>query len=380
MGVTDSITPAKGLKGIVVDTTKLCLIDAERGVLIYCGYDIHDLANHSNFEEVTYLLLHGKLPTKDEYERFCEQLRNNRYVPDTVAKVIEHIKDAPPMDVLRTAVSVLGAIDPEAGDNSLEASMRKGIRLIAQLPTIVAMHERIRRGKKPVEPNPELSHAANFLYMMRGTPPSEEEAKAIDLDLLLHAEHSSNASAFAVRVTASTLSDIHSAVVSGIAALKGPLHGGAAEAVADMAIEVGSPDRAYKYVQEKLAKKERIMGFGHRVYKTEDPRARHMRELARVLSEKHGDRRIFEILLSIEEAMKPLQSRGICVNVDFYCGCIYYFLGIPKDMYVCMFALGRIVGWVAHALEQYSDNVLIRPLLHYVGPTNLSYTPIDKRS
>ncbi|MCS7254758.1 MAG: citrate/2-methylcitrate synthase [Armatimonadota bacterium] len=373
------ITPAKGLKGVVVDTTKLCLIDAERGVLVYRGYDIHDLATHSNFEEVAYLLLYSKLPMRKEYECFCEQLRQNRSVPDVVVEIIERIKDAPPMDVLRTAVSALGAIDPDSGDNSSEATLRKGIKLIAQLPTIVATHERLRRGLKPVEPNPKLSHAANFLYMMRGKPPTEEEAKAIDLDLLLHAEHSSNASAFAVRVTASTLADIHAAIVAGIAALKGPLHGGAAEAVADMALEVGSPERAYEYVREKLARKERIMGFGHRVYRTEDPRARHMRELAKVLSEKSGDKRIFETLLAIEEAMKPLQSKGIYVNVDFYCGCIYYFLGIPKDMYVCMFALGRIVGWVAHALEQYNDNVLIRPLLHYDGPTNLRYIPMDER-
>ncbi|MFA4029776.1 MAG: hypothetical protein GDYSWBUE_001070 [Candidatus Fervidibacterota bacterium] len=375
----DPVIPARGLKGVVVDTTKLCLIDAERGVLIYRGYDIHDLATHSNFEEVTYLLLHGRLPTKQEYEQFCEQLRQSRSVPDVVARIIEHIKDAPPMDVLRTAVSALGAVDPDARDNSLEATLQKGVRLISQLPTIVAMHERLRKGLKPVKPNPELSHASNFLYMMRGDVPTEEEAKAIDLDLLLHAEHSSNASAFAVRVAASTLSDIHAAVVAGIATLKGPLHGGAAEAVADMALEVGSPERAYEYVRQKLAKKERIMGFGHRVYRTEDPRARHMRELAKVLSEKHGDKRILEILLAIEEAMKPLQSKGIHVNVDFYCGCIYHFLGIPKDMYVCMFALGRIVGWVAHALEQYSNNVLIRPLLHYDGPTNLRYIPMDER-
>lgn len=375
----DSITPAKGLKGVIADTTKLCLIDAERGVLLYCGYDIHDLAAHSNFEEVAYLLLYGKLPTRREYESFKEELYCNRYVPDAIMKIIELVKDAPPMDVLRTAVSALGAIDPEIRDNSYEATIRKGIRIIAQLPTVVAAHERIRKGLEPIEPNPQLSHAANFLYMMRGEPPSEEEAKAIDLDLLLHAEHSSNASAFAARVTASTLADIYAAIVSGIAALKGPLHGGAAEAVADMAMEVGSPEKAYEYVREKLARKERIMGFGHRVYKTEDPRARHMRELARVLSEKHGDRYILSILLAIEEAMKPLQSKGIYVNVDFYCGCIYYFLNIPKDMYVCMFALGRVVGWVAHVLEQYASNVLIRPLLHYVGPTNLRYTPIDER-
>lgn len=377
--MSDRVSIAKGLKGVVIDTTNLCLIDSERGILVYRGYDIHELADHSNFEEVVYLLLHGKLPRRDEYEAFCEQFYNSRALPSDVIDLIRLIKDAHPMDVLRTAVSALGAIDPDAADNSTDATLRKGIRLIAQFPTIVAAHERIRRGLEPVEPDARLSHAANFLYMLKGEMPNSDDVRAIDLDLLLHAEHSSNASAFAVRVTASTLADIHASVVSGISALKGPLHGGAAEAVAEMVEEIGSPERAYEYVRSKLARKERIMGFGHRVYRTEDPRARHMRELSHILGEKHGDRRSLEILLAVEEAMKPLQVKGIHVNVDFYCGCIYYYLGIPRDMYVCMFALGRVVGWVAHALEQYSDNLLIRPLLHYTGPTNLPYVPMDER-
>ncbi|HID06641.1 MAG TPA: citrate (Si)-synthase [Armatimonadetes bacterium] len=377
--MSDRVSIAKGLKGVVIDTTNLCLIDSERGTLVYRGYDIHELADHSNFEEVVYLLLHSKLPRRDEYEAFCEQFYNNRALPSEIIDLIRLIKDAHPMDVLRTVVSALGAIDPDAADNSTDATLRKGIRLIAQFPTIVAAHERIRRGLEPIEPDAQLSHAANFLYMLKGEMPNNDDVRAIDLDLLLHAEHSSNASAFAVRVTASTLADIHAAIVSGISALKGPLHGGAAEAVAEMVEEIGSPERSYEYVRSKLARKERIMGFGHRVYKTEDPRARHMRELSHILGEKHGDKRSLEILLAVEEAMKPLQSKGIHVNVDFYCGCIYYYLGIPRDMYVCMFALGRVVGWVAHALEQYADNLLIRPLLHYTGPTNLPYVPMDER-
>jgi citrate synthase len=283
------------------------------------------------------------------------------------------------MDVLRTGVSALSAFDPEVKDNSTEATIRKGIRLTSQAATIVAAHHRIRQGQEPVSHDASLSHAASFLHMLRGEVPDEDEAKLLDVDFILHAEHGTNASAFAARVCASTISDLHSAVVTGIAVLKGPAHGGAAEAAQTMTEEIGEPERAAEYVKETLRNGGRIMGFGHRVYKAEDPRARHLRDRSRALGEKMGQPKWYQILIGVEEAMSPYRKRGVFVNVDFYAGSIYHLLDIPDDLFVPLFAMGRIPGWTLQVVEQHQRNILIRPLAEYVGPMDLEYVPIDQR-
>jgi citrate synthase len=370
---------ARGLKDVVLDTTESSFIDGEEGVLLYRGYNIHDLAEKSNFAEVCYLLLYGDLPTRQQLKDFEGRLTANRALAPQVIEVIRLVKDAHPMDVLRTATSALSAFDPDTEDNSKPANLRKSERLIAQFPTIVAAHHRIRHGQEPVAPRTDIGHAANFLYMLDGKEPSPEAVEAMELDFLLHAEHGANASAFAGRVTASTLSDMHSSIVTAIGTLKGPLHGGAAEAVQKMTSEIGDPSRAEAYIKEKLANKERIMGFGHRVYRAEDPRARHMREKSRVLGEKLGHSEWYQILTQVEKDMAPYQSRGIFVNVDFYAGSVYALLGLPEDLFVPIFAIGRIPGWCVEILEQYDNNMLIRPLLKYTGPMNVPFVPIDQR-
>ena len=370
---------ARGLKGVVIDRTESSKVDGELGKLIYRGYDIHDLAEKSTFEEVCYLLWHGKLPTQKELDDLSRSLAENRALPPQVLQVIDLVKAAHPMDVLRTAVSALAPFDPDTEDNSPEANLRKAIRLTAQTPTIVAAHERIRKGQKAVAPDPSLNLAANFLYMLKGEKPDAESARVIDVDLLLHADHGSNASAFVARVTTGTSADMHAAIVSAIATLKGPSHGGAAEAVMTMATEIGEPERAEQYVRDTIAAKKPIMGFGHRVYKTEDPRARHMRNRARDMGEKYGQVKWFQILSRVEQAMAPYRERGIYVNVDFYAGAAYSLLGIPEDLFIPMFALGRMPGWITQILEQWADNILLRPLLRYVGPVDLPYIPISER-
>ena len=380
--MTESTTTqpiARGLRSVVIDKTSLCLIDGETGRLQYRGYSIHDLAEQSTFEEVTYLLWHGRLPSPSEMERFDAALRAARTLPDGVIEVIRQVRTAHPMDALRTAVSALSAFDPDVQDASTEATLRKAVRLTAQAPTIAAAQHRIRCGDEPVPPDDSLPLAANFLYMLQGEKPEPEAARALDLDLILHADHGSNASSFAARVTASTLADLHAAVVSAISALKGPRHGGAAEAIMKLAQEIGEPEHAKAFITRKREQGEKIMGFGHRVYRVEDPRARHMRDRARELGEKMGQPKWFRILTAIQEAMAPLAAQGINVNVDFYAGAVYYLLGIPEDMFVPMFAIGRIPGWVAQVLEQWQDNTLIRPLLQYEGPEDLEYVPIDRR-
>ncbi|HLF76289.1 MAG TPA: citrate/2-methylcitrate synthase [Dehalococcoidia bacterium] len=370
----------KGLRNVVLDTTESSFIDGEEGVLLYRGYSIHDLAAHSSFEEVTYLLLHGSLPNRNQLAEFDSRLRSQRALPDTVIKTIRIVAKSHPMDVLRTAVSALSAFDPDTEDNSTVAVLRKSERLIATAPTIVAAHERIRKGLEPVAPRSDLSHAANFLYMLTGREPSAEAVEAIDLDFILHTEHGANASAFCARVTASTLSDLHSAVVSAIGTLKGPLHGGAAEAVMTMALEIGEPERASEYVKERQRHREsRIMGFGHRVYRVEDPRARHMRAKSRALSESMGQAKWYAILEAVEKEMSRYQRHGIYVNVDFFAGSVYYLLGIPEDLFVPIFAIGRVPGWCVAVMEQLQNNLLIRPLLRYDGPMDLQYVSIDER-
>lgn len=369
----------KGLRNVYLDTTESSFIDGEAGTLLYRGYSIHDLVKGS-FEEASYLLLHGSLPTSEELGRFDRRMRRQRALPDEVLRVIRIVANSHPMDILRTAVSALSAYDPDTNDGSREALLRKSERLNAQVSTIVAAHERIRHGKEPIAPRDDLGHAANFLYMLQGGEPSAEAVEAMDLDFILHAEHGANASSFCARVTASTLSDLHSAVVSAIGTLKGPLHGGAAEAVMTMALEIGEPERASEYVRERQRHREsRIMGFGHRVYRVEDPRARHMREKSRALSERMGQAKWYQILEAVEREMARYQRHGIYVNVDFFAGSVYYLLGIPEDLFVPIFAIGRVPGWCVSVLEQLDDNILIRPLLRYTGPMDLKYTPIDQR-
>ncbi len=370
----------KGLKDVYLDTTTSSFIDGLEGKLLYRGYNIHDLAEKSTFEEVVYLLLYGSLPTKEQLSEFDAHLRANRRIPDEVIQVLDLVKDSHPMDALRTGLSALAAFDDEVKDNSVEATIRKGIRLTAMGPTIVAAHHRLRKGLEPMAPNPDLNHAGNFLYMLFGEVPDQETTNLLDVDFILHAEHGANASAFGARVAASTISDLHSAVVTGVGVLKGPAHGGAAEEVMKMALEIGQPENAEEYCRNILDNGGRIMGFGHRVYKAEDPRARHLRERSRALGDKVGQPHWFQILNYVEEeVMVRYRSRGIFVNVDFFAGSIYYLLDIPDDLFISIFALGRIPGWTLQCAEQYADNILIRPLLEYAGEMDLEYVPVEQR-
>ncbi len=370
---------ARGLKGVVIDTTETSFIDGDAGKLLYRGYNIHDLAENATFEEVCHLLVLGRLPTRSELDQYDADLKAARTLPADLLGIIRLARDTQPMDLLRTAVSALTAFDPDAGDMSQEANLRKAVRLIAQAPTIIAAHDRIRRNQQPVPPRNDLSHAANFLYMLQGRDPTPQAVRAIDVDLVLHAEHGSNASAFAARVTASTLADLHAAVVSAIGTLKGPRHGGAAEAVTRMAQEIGEPQNVEPYIHAMQARGEYVMGFGHRVYKVEDPRARHMRDCARELGRQLGQPKWFQIMTRIQEVMAPLAERGVNVNVDFFAGAVYSLLDIPEDLFVPMFAIGRMPGWIAQVFEQWEDNALIRPLLQYTGPMDLEYVSIDQR-
>ena len=370
----------KGLKDVYFDNTEASFIDGDVGKLLYRGYSIHDLAEKSTFEEVVYLLLYGELPSQSELTDFDAKLRANRRIPDQVIEVLNLVQNSHPMDALRTGISALSAIDEDVTDNSPEATILKVIRLTAMGPTLVAAHHRLRQGLEPVAPNPDLNHAGNFLYMLFDEMPDEETVKLLDVDFILHAEHGANAAAFGARVAASTLSDLHSAVTTGVGVLKGPWHGGAAEEVMRMALDIGQPENAEEYCRNILDNGGRIMGFGHRVYKAEDPRARHLRERSKALGEKMGQPKWFEILTYLEEnVMSKYRDRGIFVNVDFFAGSIYYLLGIPDDLFISIFALGRIPGWTLQCLEQFDDNILFRPLLEYTGGMELEYTPIESR-
>ena len=369
----------RGLKGVYFDRSRACYIDGRAGELRYRGYSIHDLAERSTFEEACYLLLMGELPARARLDAFAAELKAARALPAAVYDVIRTVKGAHPMDVLRTAVSALSAFDPETADKSPEATLRKGVRLTAQVPMIVAAHEHIRNGREPVAPNPRLGHAANFLYMLKGKAPSPDAARLMDVDMVLHAEHGSNASSFAARVVAGTEADLHGAITAAVAALAGPAHGGAAENVMRMAQEIGVPSRAAGYVRAKRANKEPVMGFGHRVYRAEDPRARHMRAGVEKLSREMGQPQWYQILEALVEAMKPYARHGINVNVDFYAGVVYFLNGIAEDLFVPVFAAGRVPGWTVQVLEQLENNILIRPLTLYNGPEPRDYVPIDER-
>ena len=369
----------RGLREVYIDRTKSSFIDGGIGKLLYRGYDIHDLAEKSNFEETAYLVMYGDLPNQAQLDAFDAQLKAARSLPGEILDVIRLTRNSHPMDVLRTAVSALSAYDEETEDNSAEATLRKGIRLTAQAPTIVAAHARIREGKEALEPNPSLSHAANFLYMLFGEEPAEEDSKLIDKDFVLHAEHGINASAFGARVAASTQADLHCAVTTGISVLKGPSHGGAAEEVMKMTQEIGTEENAENYVRETIRGGGRIMGFGHRVYKAVDPRSLHLQDDARELGERKGEPKWFQILQSVIEVMEPYRRRGIYQNVDFFSGAIYYLLDIPDDLFISIFAMGRVPGWTAQVIEQFDNNILLRPRLLYTGPMDVPYVPIDER-
>ena len=376
---TENIDIHRGLKGVYFDRSRVCFIDGRAGELLYRGYSIHDLAERSSFEETCHLLMHGELPTRAELDRFAGELRAARQLPPAVLEVIRAVQRAHPMDVLRTAVSALSAFDPETPDKSPEATLRKGIRLTSQVPMIVAAHEHIRNGREPVAPDAALGHAANFLYMLKGQAPSAETARLMDVDMVLHAEHGSNASSFTARVVAGTDADLHGAVTAAIAALSGPAHGGAAENVMHMAREIGDPARAAEYVRARRARREPVMGFGHRVYRAEDPRARHMRAGVEKLSREMGQPQWYQILEALVEAMKPYARLGVNVNVDFYAGVVYYLNGIAPDLFVPIFAVGRVPGWTVSVLEQMHNNILIRPLTLYNGPAPRDYVPIAAR-
>ena len=369
----------RGLKGVHFDRSRVCYIDGRAGELRYRGYSIHDLAERSTFEETCYLLLKGELPSRGQLDAFTAELKLARVLPEPVYGLIETIKTAHPMDVLRTVVSALSAFDPETADKSAGATLRKGIRLTAQVPMIVAAHEHIRNGRTPVAPDPKLAHAANFLYMLKGKAPSADAARLMDIDMVLHAEHGSNASSFAARVVAGTDADLHGAITAAVAALAGPAHGGAAENVMRMAQEIGDASKAAEYVKTRRAKGEPVMGFGHRVYRAEDPRARHMRAGVEKLSREMGQPQWYQILEAVVTAMKPYARHGVNVNVDFYAGVVYFLNGIAEDLFVPIFAVGRVPGWTVQVLEQLENNILLRPLTLYNGPEPRDYVPIDKR-
>ncbi len=370
----------KGLEGVVATTSRICYIDGDRGVLAYFGIDIHQLADHSNFEETCYLLWFGKLPTAAELDSLRKRLAEERKLDPAIISMLRNApSDALPMDVLRTAVSALSFYDPDKKTNDHEANVRKAIRLTSQIAMIVAAYDRIRKGKPVVEPDRSLSHAANFLLMLNGEKPSSTGERALDIALILHADHELNASTFAARVTAATLSDMHSAVTSAIGALKGPLHGGANEAVFRIlkAIDAEKADPV-EHVKAMLAQKKKVPGFGHRVYHTEDPRATHLRTMSRDLGASSGQPKWYQMSQKIEDFVKA--EKKLNANVDFYSASTYHTLGIDVDLFTPIFAVSRVSGWAAHVIEQLDDNRLIRPRADYLGPEYpAAYVPIDQR-
>jgi len=370
----------KGLEGVVATTSKICYIDGDRGVLAYRGIDIHELADHSNFEETCYLLWFGKLPTRAELDALSKRLAGERKLDPAIITLLRNApRQALAMDVLRTAVSALSFYDPDDKKNDHDSNVAKAIRLTSQIAMIVAAYDRIRKGKPVVEPDPSLSHAANFLLLLNGERPSKTAERALDIALILHADHELNASTFAARVTAATLSDMHSAITSAIGALKGPLHGGANEAVFRIleAIDTKGADPV-AHVKDMLAQKKKVPGFGHRVYHTEDPRATHLRVMSRDLGKASGQSKWYDMSHKIEEFVKA--EKKLNANVDFYSASTYHTLGIDVDLFTPIFAISRISGWAAHVIEQLDDNRLIRPRADYLGPEYPApYVPMDQR-
>ena len=373
--------PKAGLEDVVAATSAICYLDGDRGVLAYYGYDIHDLARGATFEETCYLLWHGRLPNRAELGDLQSQLAAARPVSESILRLMKQLPASDGMDMLRTLTSALGQYDPEVNDASPHAQYRKAVRLTAQMASIVATYGRLQAGGGVIQPDPALSHAANFLYMLTGDRPSALSTRAFDIALVLHADHELNASTFAARVAAATLSDIYSATVGAIGALKGPLHGGANADVMRLLIEIGPeapPERIDEAIRAKLAKKIKIPGFGHRVYRTEDPRATHLRRLSKDLGERAGNTKWFDMSQRIEALVTG--EKKLYPNVDFYSASTYYTLGIPIDLFTPIFAVSRVSGWTAHCLEQYKNNRLIRPRTDYIGPSYpQSFLPLDQR-
>jgi len=372
------VNPTKGLEGVVAASTRLSDVRGEIGQLIYCGYDINELAGNVSFEEVVFLLHHNHLPNRHELQELKQTLAQFRELPQGVIDIICKLpKDTPPMHALRTAVSVLGCFDTARDDESQHSQRRKALRLISQVPVCTAYFHRHRQSLPLVHPNYALGEAANFLYMINGAKPSSEAESTMDLCYVLHADHGMNASTFSARVTIATLSDMYSAMTTAIGTLKGPLHGGANEGVIKMLQEIGSIEKVDAYVHDCLAQKKKIMGIGHRVYKTLDPRAPHLKRMAQKLSAKLGEPKWIQMSERIAELM--LKEKGLNANVDFYSATVYYSLGIPTDLFTPVFAIARTAGWTAHVLEQLADNRLIRPQSIYTGQVGLKVTPIDQR-
>jgi len=370
----------KGLEGVVATTSSICYIDGDEGVLAYRGYDIHDLADQSTFEEVCHLLWFGHLPNADELARLKSRMAAERNLDSSILDQLRIVpRHVPPMDMLRTVVSALSYYDPEYNKNDHDANINKAIRLTSQISMIVADYDRIRKGKPVVEPDRSLSHAANFLLMLNGVAPSKTAERALDIALILHADHELNASTFAARITAATLSDMHSAITSAIGTLKGPLHGGANEAVFKLLKEIDANGAdPVEYIKGMLAQKKKIPGFGHRVYHTEDPRATHLRQMSRDLGHSSGNPKWFEYSQKIENFVKT--EKHLNANVDFYSASTYHTLGIDVDLFTPIFAISRVGGWTAHVIEQLDDNRLIRPRADYIGPTYpQKYVPLEKR-
>ena len=369
---------AAGLRGVVAASSSIGDVNGEKGELIYQGINIHDLAHNSTFEEVVFLLWNGRLPKRDELDELRLNIAANYELHPAVLDLMRRFpKGAEPMDTLRTAVSALAFFDSNARDTSREGSLRTATRLTAQFPVIVAALDRLRNGQEPIEAKPELNIATNFLYMLKGEMPSAEDAHVLDVALILQADHELNASTFTARVVAGTLADMYAAVTAAIGALSGPLHGGANTNVMKMLLEIGDVANTEQYVKDALAAKRKLMGFGHAVYKTEDPRATNFRRFSKELAERSGDPKWYEMSLKVEEVIK--REKGLYPNVDFFSASTFYMMGIPLDLYTPIFAISRISGWTGHVLEQYANNKLIRPRAEYVGPRDVPYVPIDQR-
>jgi citrate synthase len=369
---------AAGLRGVVAASSSIGDVNGEKGELIYQGINIHDLARSSTFEEVIFLLWNGRLPRRAELEELKRNIAANQEIqPEILALMRQFPRDAEPMDSLRTAVSALSFYDKNARDTSREASVKTATRLTGQLPTIVAAIERLRKGQELVSPKPELNIATNFLYMLKGEMPSEYDAHIFDVGLILQADHELNASTFTSRVVAGTLADMYGAVTAAIAALSGPLHGGANTNVMKMLLEIGEIDKVESYIKAALAAKKKIMGIGHAVYKTEDPRATNFRRFSKEMAERTGQSKWYEMSRKIEETI--MREKGMFPNVDFYSASTFYMMGIPLDLYTPIFAVSRISGWTGHILEQYANNKLIRPRAEYIGPRDVPYVPMDER-
>ncbi|GMQ80003.1 MAG: citrate synthase [Thermodesulfobacteriota bacterium] len=376
--MTDKPITSAGLEGVIAGETSICNIDEDECVLYYRGYSIVDLARYSTFEETAYLLLDGELPNKKELKEFCDALSAARELPKEVEQILYWLPpETDPMDALKVAVGVLEATSPDAVSNTFEDNRKKAIRLISRMPVIIATHYQISKKKEPVKPRADLSIAANFLYMLHGKEPDDFASNILDKSFILYAEHEFNASTFAARITASTLSDMHSAIITAIGTLKGPLHGGANERVMEMLIEIGEPAKAETWIKNALNQKKKIMGFGHRVYKKGDPRNPFVKQFASELGEKAGENRWFEISQIVENIVD--QEKGLHANLDFYASSTYYLMGIPIPLYTPLFAAARVTGWAAHVMEQHGDNRLIRPRGNYTGPGKREYVSMDER-